>query len=127
MFAGFSVKGGPGEKSEFVSVLAGGWNTDGARPVVVEVGQLVAEALKLVGLEARLVHDDIVAGRVHCTLSDGLGDEKKVVSFWKCDNVIHHGATERVAILARMITSEQTGVDSLRYNYECDFGIVVRL
>ena len=35
--------------TNLVGVLTGGWNTDGAGPVVVEVGQLVGELLEVLG------------------------------------------------------------------------------
>ena len=47
-----------------MGVLAGGGNTDSARPVVVEVGQLVRQLLEVLGLEAAGVLHHVVAGRV---------------------------------------------------------------
>ena len=59
-----------GEKtrSYLVSVLAGGGNTDGAGPVVVEVGQLVCELLQVLRLQPAAVLHHVVAGRVDCAL-----------------------------------------------------------
>ena len=48
-----------------MSVLAGGGNTDGAGPVVVEVGELVRQLLQVLRLQSRGVLDHVVAGRVH--------------------------------------------------------------
>ena len=47
-----------------MSVLAGGGNTDGARPVVVEVGELVRQLLQVLRLKPRGVLHHVVAGRV---------------------------------------------------------------
>ena len=47
-----------------MSVLAGGGNTDGAGPVVVEVSQLVCELLEMLRLQPRGVLHHVVAGRV---------------------------------------------------------------
>ena len=44
-------------------ILAGGWHPDGARPVVVHVGQLVADLLQDVRLQPRVVvHHNVVRG-----------------------------------------------------------------
>ena len=55
-----------GEKtrSYLVSVLAGGGNTDSARPVVVEVGELVGQLLQVLRLQPRGVPHHVVAGGI---------------------------------------------------------------
>ena len=52
-----------------MSVLAGGRNTDSARPVVIEVGQLVRQLLEVLRLEPAGVLHHVVAGRVDGALS----------------------------------------------------------
>ena len=47
-----------------MGVLAGGGNTDGAGPVVVEVGQLVRQLLQVLRLQPRGVLHHVVAGGV---------------------------------------------------------------
>ena len=47
-----------------MSVLAGGRNTDSARPVVIEVGQLVRQLLEVLGLRAAGILHHVVTGRV---------------------------------------------------------------
>ncbi len=49
-------------------VLAYGGDSDGARPVEVEVAQLVGEHLEVVRLQPGLVVDDVVGGGVHRAL-----------------------------------------------------------
>ena len=46
------------QEGELVGVLAGGGHPHRARPVVVEVGQLVRQLLDVLRLEARVVFDD---------------------------------------------------------------------
>ena len=47
-----------------MGVLAGGGNTDGPGPVVVEVGQLVRQLLQVLRLQPRGVLHHVVAGGV---------------------------------------------------------------
>ena len=56
--------------TDLVRVLAGGGNPHRARPVVVQVRQLVAEPLDLVGLEAAGVLDDVVRGGIDRSLQE---------------------------------------------------------
>ena len=79
MLTGLLVKGGPSQEGQLVRVLAGRGHAHSAGPVVVEVGQLVGQPLQLVGGEPALVHDDVVAGGVHCPLPHRLGDEEEVI------------------------------------------------
>ena len=62
------VDGVSHQECQLVRVLAYGWDSDGARPVEVEVAQLVGEHLEVVGLQPGLVVDDVVGGRVHGAL-----------------------------------------------------------
>ena len=48
----------PHEEGELVSVLAGGGHPHRARPVVVEVGQLVRQLLNVLRLESAIILDD---------------------------------------------------------------------
>ena len=57
-----------------MGVLAGGGHTDCARPVVVEMSQLVRQLLELVRLEAAAVLQHVVAGGVNSALPDRLAD-----------------------------------------------------
>ena len=79
MLAGLRMKRGPGEERQLVCVLTGGRDTHCARPIVIQVGQLVRQPLQLVGGEAALIHDDVVAGGVDGPLSHRLGDEEEIV------------------------------------------------
>ena len=54
--------------------LAGDGHTACARPVVVEVSQLVSQLLELVRLEAAALLQHVVTGGVDNALSDGLAD-----------------------------------------------------
>ena len=65
---------------QLVSVLTHHGDSHCAWPVVVEVGQLVGQSLDVLRLQSRGVLDDVVAGWVHGTLSDGLRYEEEVVS-----------------------------------------------
>ena len=48
------------------------------RPVVVQVSELVREALEVVWLQASSVMDDVVAGGCDCALADGLAHQEEV-------------------------------------------------
>ena len=54
-----------------MGVLAGSGNSDGAGPVVVEVGQLVRHLLEVLGLEAAGVLHHVVASLVNHALLIG--------------------------------------------------------
>ena len=60
-------------------ILAGRRHAHGARPVVVEVGQLVGQLLDVLRLQARGVLDDVVAGGVDGALPHRLGHQEEVV------------------------------------------------
>ena len=51
-----------------MSVLTGSGDSDGAGPVIVEVGQLVGQLLDVLRLEAAAVLNHVVAGGVDCPL-----------------------------------------------------------
>ena len=118
-------------RSYLVSVLAGGGNTDGAGPVVVEMSQLIRQLLEVFWLEPGGVHHHVVAGWVHRPLPHRLGDKEEVVPerrdlvtrkgsnsknglsspLGQSHHVIHHGTAGRVGWLASGL--EEPGVDSL--------------
>ena len=74
------VQGGSCQEGELVRVLTGRGHTHCSRPIVVQVSELVGQPLQLVGGEAALIHDDVVAGGVDSALPHRLGDEEEVVS-----------------------------------------------
>ena len=62
-----------------MGVLAGRRHAHRARPVVVEVRQLVGQLLDVLGRQAGGVLDDVVAGGVDGALPHRLGDQEEVV------------------------------------------------
>ena len=62
-----------------VSVLAHHGHHHGPRPVVVEVSQLVCQALDVVWPQTRGVLYHVVAGGVHGALPHGLGDQEEII------------------------------------------------
>ena len=88
------------QEGELVGVLAGGGHPHRARPVVVEVGQLVRQLLDMLRLQTGVILDDatkrnvkakfqrienwwsflLVASRVDCPLPHRLRHQKEVVS-----------------------------------------------
>ena len=60
------------EEGELVSVLTGSRDPDRARPVVVEVSQLVGQLLQVLGLQTRGVLHHVVAGGVHSSLGQDI-------------------------------------------------------
>ena len=67
------------EESQFVRVLAWSRDSNCPRPVVVEVSQLVCQALDVVWPQTRGVLDHVVAGGVHGALPHGLGDQEEII------------------------------------------------
>ena len=112
--------------TNLVRVLAGRGHTHGARPVVVEVRQLVRQLLEVLRLEAAGVLQHVVAGGVDGALPDALADQEEVVpgktmsfetgktSFlplWQSDHIVHHSPTGRVLWLGAGL--EEPRVDPL--------------
>lgn len=60
-------------------VLAGGWHSDGARPIVVQMAHFVRQPLALVGCHTAVVVDDDVVSWGYGTLVDLLRDDQEVV------------------------------------------------
>lgn len=54
--------------------------TNRSAPVVVKMSLLVREDLHFVGRESVGVVDDVVAGRRHCSLANGLADQEEIVA-----------------------------------------------
>ena len=82
--AGLLVQALAHQEGELVRVLAGGGDPHRARPVVVEVAQLVGEGLHVPRQQALAVSpgrvvDDVVAGRVDGALPHRLGHQVEVV------------------------------------------------
>ena len=55
------------------------WYTDGSRPIVVQVGQLVGQDLNPIWRPTRFVQDDVVRCGVDGTLTNRLADEVEVI------------------------------------------------
>jgi len=94
-----------------VRILARSWNSNSARPVIVQMRQLVSELLQVVRLETGSVLDDIVAGRIHGSLPNGLRNQEEVVSFWQCYNIVNNSPARRIRWLPGHL--EEPGIDSL--------------
>ena len=62
-----------------VSKLTGSGDSDGAGPVVVEMGQLVGQLLDVLRLEAAAVLHHVVASGVDCPLPHRLADQEEIV------------------------------------------------
>lgn len=73
------VHGVPDEESQFVRVLAHAGHPHAARPVVVEVAQLVGQHLDVLRLQPGGVVDHVVRRRVHGALGDALRNQEEVV------------------------------------------------
>lgn len=69
---------------------------DGPGPVVVEVGELVGDALELLRLQPGVVVDDVVGGGVDGALAHALGHQVEVVPLGQRHHVVHHRAGLRV-------------------------------
>ena len=67
------------KESKLVSILTGSRDPDSARPVVVEVGELVGERLDVFGHQAGGVLHHIVGGWVDSALVHRLRHEEEVV------------------------------------------------
>jgi hypothetical protein len=72
------VQGLTDQEGELVSVLTHGGHANSARPIVVQVSQLEAQLLVVLGLEANCLVNHIVVGRIHCALCDVLRNQIKV-------------------------------------------------
>ena len=55
------------------------WYTDGSRPIVVQVGQLVGQDLNPIWRPTRFVQDDVVRCGVDGTLTNRLADEVEII------------------------------------------------
>ena len=75
---GHAMQGISDQECQLVSVLTDHGDPDCPGPVVVQVGQLVAQPLDVLRLQARRVPDHVVRGRVHRPLPHRLGHQEKV-------------------------------------------------
>jgi len=94
-----------------VGILAWGWDTHCTWPVVIEMRQLVRQLLEMVRLQARSVLDDIVTGRVHGALPNGLRHQEEVVPLRQGHHVVYYSPTGWVGRLSCHL--EKSGVDPL--------------
>ena len=88
------------QKCKFMSILAWSWDTNCPRPIVIQMAQLVGEALEVVRLQARAVMNDVTVGWRDSALSDRLADQEEVVPFWTSDNCVHNSSRWRVGVLS---------------------------
>lgn len=82
-------------------ILARSRYSDSARPVIVQVTQLVCELLHMVCFHTGGVMYNNVVCRCHCTLSNMLADQEEVVPIPSGDSVVHYGSRcwiEKVSI-----------------------------
>ena len=75
------------KEGKLVSILAGSRHPDSARPVVVEVGQLVGERLDVLRQQPGGVLHYVVGGRVDGALVHRLRDEEEVIPRQEVMNV----------------------------------------
>ena len=94
--AGLLVQALAHQEGELVRVLAGGGDPHRARPVVVQVAQLVRQLLEVVWLQPGVVLDHVVGGGVDRPLPHRLRHEEEVVALRQGDDVVDHGAAGRV-------------------------------
>ena len=75
------------------------WHVMLKLPVVVEVCQLVYQLLDVLEFRVGRVHNNVVRGRVDCSLPHGLGQQEEVVPLWQRNNVVDHSSTWRIVKL----------------------------
>ena len=80
-----------------MSILAGGRHPDRARPVVVEVGELVGERLDVFWQQPGGVLHYVVGGRVDGALVHRLRDKEEVVPKQNGDNIKQTDQTEQTS------------------------------
>ena len=73
------VKAVPHQEGQLVGQLAHLGDHHSTWPVVVEMAQLVSQALEVVWLQPRGVLDHVVAGGVHGALPHRLGHQEEVI------------------------------------------------
>jgi len=98
--AGIPVDRLTNEEGNLMGILAGSRDTDSSGPVVIEMGQLVGEGLKMDGLEPRRVMDNMVVGGGGRSLAHALRTKEKVVGVHPCAHGVHQGAGGRVLELS---------------------------
>lgn len=108
-----------------MGVLARSWYTNGARPVVVQVSELVGQALKVVWCQPGAVLNHVVMGWRHRSLTDRLADKKEVIPFFARDISINDSARRWVRqIRSTSRSAENPGTDPLLHDDHGKLGFV---
>lgn len=90
------VNGLSHQEGQLVGVLAGSRDSDGSRPVVVEVAHFVGQALHVVRLQSSGVPDHVVVGGGHCSLPHRLRHQEEVIPYGSGDGRVDNGPWARV-------------------------------
>lgn len=98
LFADFGLDAHADQVGEFVGVLARSWNADGARPVVVQVAQLVRHSLQDVRIKFLFVFQDDVVRRRRGAFADVLRNDVEVVHELGCDDAVDDSAWRSVDV-----------------------------